>query len=345
MITIKTINNKDIILSDIVEDQQYLVNDIDLAVYIDGKCVGYFISQTPIFILVRGEKFTLDIAKAFLDYMSIDRAIIDHRDDQFPVRNDSILFEPIVKSDEIEALFEKRVKYEQSFGLSPSDISILYTAAAINQDSKAKEIVTWLRNIRNDYFSRIQNCNNAEYYDYDYSNNGDIPYSIEDVLDNLPTEPTPAEPISKIFMAVGHTWQNFKSEKRMFILWDEIKQTDPIYDLNKDTITVLHDGLIEVNYKLNFLNNEYSRVNVRCVIIIDEKEIRETTAYGYSRSKKYIQNTSVVCPSVIFTVKKGQKIRVKAEMAYNDQSFGDARNVTLLHGESVITLKTTKGTE
>jgi hypothetical protein len=341
----EALDNKDILY----EDQINQINqDIDLKI-IDtksNKLLGFVISNSPIFILTKDIKFDTTIAHAFLDYKSVENLFCYYRGDVYPVDIHRDYLYPLNKFNQEEYLLEKRIEYEHSFGITSSDVSALYSLSSAGNE-KAKSILNWLNDIRNMYFDKVQNMNDAKYYDYNYDCCNTIPYTLPEVFNETPA---PIIPVNiKYLYAINETWQSHAKNDELIIIWDNFIRCDDIYsifkvDLNKEeygynTIKINYNGYIKISYKINMVNAEYNRVQPMCFLTKNSEIINDSIAYSYMRSKKYICNATAMS-NIILSVKDGDEIQLHSKIAYNSTKFGFEKKVSTIWNQSSLMIET-----
>jgi len=343
----EAIDNKDILYEDQI---QYINGYIDLKI-IDSdtnKLMGFVISQTPIFILSKGfDSYLKEIFFAFLEYKSIQQMLIYYRGDTYPVDLDRDYIYTLNDYDQEQYLLEKRIEYEQKYGITPSDISALYSLASSNNE-QAIAVLGWLNNIRNLYYIKIADLNDAKYYDYDYSSCGDIPYSLNDIFKKNPAPTKPTQ--IKYLYAINETWQSHYKSKELIILWDDFVKKDNIYEMKKsvndekmgyDIIKISgYNGYIKISYKINIMNEEYNRIELMSLLSKNWEEVTDSIAYAYSRSRNFIRYASSVCSPIIMNVKDGDELRLHTRISYNSTKFGYTKKVSTIWRQSNILIET-----
>jgi len=332
------------------EDQIHYINEFVDTKIIDSdsnKILGFIISETPIFILTKGFNFTIELALAFLKFKNIDKLFCYYRGDVYPVDINRNYIYALNNLNQEEYLLQKRIEYEHKFGITSSDISALYSLSS-SENIKAKTVLNWLNSIRDLYFQKINDMNDAKYYDYNYDVCGDIPYQLNDIFNETPA---PIKSFEKKYLyAINETWQSHSNSKELIIIWDDLVKKDDIFVLKKveldkeefgyNVITINYSGFLKISYKINFLNSEYNRIEMMSLLSKNWDEITDSIAYAYSRSMRYVAYGSAVCPGIIIPVEKNDEIRLHTKIAYNSTKFGTTRKVSTIWRQSSIMIET-----
>jgi len=343
----EALDNQAILHQDQIKE---ITDNVDLKI-IDkdtNKLLGFVISNSPIFILsMQCEPCILEIFQTFIKYKSQETMIIYYRGDVYPVDINRDFLYAYNNLDQEKYLLEKRVDYEQHFGITPSDVTALYSLSSAN-NKKAIDILNWLNSIRSLYFDKVQAMNDAKYYDYEYNSCGEIPHSLQEVFSEIPAPIKPTQ--IKYLYAINETWQSHQRQKELVIIWDDFIKSDDIFSMKKadikdeigyDVILINnYSGMIKISYKVNFINSEYNRIQMQALLSKNWNEVTDSISFAYTRSYKYGQNGAVTCPGILLNVTDGDEIRLHTKIAYNSSKFGYTKKVSTIWRQSNILIET-----
>ena len=145
------------------------------------------------------------------------------------------------------------------------------------------------------------------------------------------------------YPAITHLFTNsslsFQTSPQIYIPWHGVfYETDgsPIrWNNNRPEVELTRPGVYRLSYKVCIVNYEYNRIALRaCVANGNNDPIRGTFSFAYSRHRNYVPHASAVMSDFIYKVDDPTSplavLKIRADIAYNDTSYGDMRRVNLI---------------
>ena len=141
---------------------------------------------------------------------------------------------------------------------------------------------------------------------------------------------------------------SFTSQSQIEIPWGDAFYESPDspvrWTLNRPEFQLSAIGIYKVSFKVVIQNFDNSRVQLRAFLTKpgSRTPLKGTATYGYSRYRGYIPYAAAVLSDYIIRITSvdpdDQTFVVKADIAYNDTTFGDRRNVSILPTDTFVTI-------
>ena len=144
---------------------------------------------------------------------------------------------------------------------------------------------------------------------------------------------------------------SFTTQSQIEVPWGDAyyeSEDSPIrWTVNSPVISLTAIGVYKVSFKVVIQNFDNSRVQLRAFLAPpgDRNPLKGTVTYSYSRYRSYVPYAAAILSDFIIPVTTVEPFEfvVKADIAYNDTTFGDRRNVSILPTDTMVTVEYVPG--